>query len=46
MDLETSDRLIFVFVDPHTLGLLAVNDDIRVVPSLSSIKLTSAVCEI
>lgn len=26
VDLETSDRLIIVPVDPHTLGLLAIND--------------------
>lgn len=37
MDLETSDRLIFIFVDTLTLGLVAVNDDIREVPRLSSI---------
>lgn len=37
VDLETSDRLILVFVDLHTIGLLAVNDDIRVVPVLTSL---------
>ncbi len=32
MDLESSDGLIMIFVDPHTLRLLVVNHDVGIVP--------------
>lgn len=32
VDLEGGDRLIMIFVDPHTRWLLVPNYDIRVVP--------------